>query len=186
MSFLCKTNLLSSWRMFKAKKVIIMAPVRPIKEASEILPRHFCERFVWEAFMQNSLVVFGHEIWVFVATMLRKKSRRRSSNWPQKWVSHYILTGALNAGWRWIGNNIAESSIALSFALLPFAHILTRPVNLSVMQNFNSTSKPIQSALVCLYGILRQAAKALICISHRESFEPKVDSQNAVEMCSVL
>jgi hypothetical protein len=43
MSFLCKTNLLSSWSLFKAKKVI-MAPVRAIKVATEFLRAPFKQR----------------------------------------------------------------------------------------------------------------------------------------------
>lgn len=54
--------------------------------------------------MQNSRVASGHEIWAFVAHNVEKNGR--NLNQPQKWVSHCILTEALNAGWRWNGNFI--------------------------------------------------------------------------------
>lgn len=78
--------------------------------------------------MLNSPLVSGREIWVVVATMLKARNKEILIR-PQRWVSHCILTEALNAG----------LLVDVNGDLVPFA---------STSPGLMSTSRPVNEQWV--------------------------------------
>lgn len=150
MSFLCKTNLLLSCKCLRLKRLSWL-PLDQLKKQlnfSSALPlfsvtkkcfkeKHLC-KIAW--------VVLGHEIWVFVATLLKNKKKNSELTSEMGFTLH--LNWSIKC---WLALDLRVPS--------PPTPNKSCSVNLFLMQNFNSTF--IYSNLVRLFvhGISAAIAK---------------------------